>query len=99
MAVLIDKKRVLMGVRNQGRRYFPADPIVKTSPSNAGSMGSIYPQEKERYTHVDAEFKRIARRDKKTFLSDQCEEIKENNRDLFKKIKDVKEYFMQRQAQ
>ena len=47
MAVLIEKKRVLMGVRNQGRRDFPADPIVKTSPSNAGSMGSIYPQEKE----------------------------------------------------
>ena len=55
--------------------------------------------EKERYTHLDAEFQRIARRHKKTFLSDQCKEIKENNRDLFKKIKDVKEYFMQRQAQ
>ena len=48
--------------------------------------------EKERYTHLDAEFQRIARRDKKAFLSDQCKEIKENNRmgkarDLFKKIR------------
>ena len=47
--------------------------------------------EKERYTHLNAEFQRIARRDKKTFLSDQCKEIEENNRmrktrDLFKKI-------------
>ena len=47
--------------------------------------------EKERYTHLNAEFQRIAKRDKKTFLSDQCKEIEENNRmgksrDLFKKI-------------
>ena len=51
--------------------------------------------EKERYTHLNAEFQRIARRDKKAFLSDQCKEIKENNRmgktrDLFKKIRDTK---------
>ena len=51
--------------------------------------------EKERYTHLNAEFQRIARRDKKDFLSDQCKEIKENNRmgmtrDLFKKIRDIK---------
>ena len=49
--------------------------------------------EKERYTHLNAEFQRIARRDKKAFLSDQCTEIEENNRmgntrDLFKKIRD-----------
>ena len=48
--------------------------------------------EKERYSHLNTEFQRIARRDKKAFLSDQCKEIKENNRmgrtrDLFKKIK------------
>ena len=54
--------------------------------------------EKERYTHLNAEFQRIARRDKKAFLSDQCKEIEENNRmgrtsDLFKKIKDTKEMF------
>ena len=54
--------------------------------------------EKERYTHLNAEFQRIARRDKKAFLSDQCNEIEENNRmgkagDLFEKIRDTKEKF------
>ena len=54
--------------------------------------------EKERYTHLYTEFQRIARRDKKAFLSDQCKEIEENNRmgktrDLFKKIKDTKGTF------
>ena len=54
--------------------------------------------EKERYTHLNAEFQRIARRDKKAFLSDQCKEIEENNRmgktrDFFKKIRDTKETF------
>ena len=51
--------------------------------------------EKERYKHLKAEFQRIARRDKKAFLSDQCKEIEEKNRmgktrDLFKKIRDIK---------
>jgi len=54
--------------------------------------------EKERYKHLNAEFQRIARRDKKAFLSDQCIEIEENNRmgrtrDLFKKIRDTKRTF------
>ena len=54
--------------------------------------------EKERYTHLNAEFQRIARRDKKTFLRDQCKEIVRNNRmgktrDLFKKIRDTKGIF------
>ena len=54
--------------------------------------------EKERYTHWNAEFQRIARRDKKAFLSDQCKEIQENNRmgktrDLFKKIRHTNETF------
>ena len=53
---------------------------------------------KERYTHLNAEFQRIARRDEKAFLSDQCKEIKGNNRmgktrDLFKKIRDTKGTF------
>ena len=53
---------------------------------------------KERYKHLNAKFQRIARRDKKTFLSDQCKEIEENNRrgktrDLFKKIRDTKGTF------
>ena len=54
--------------------------------------------EKERYKHLNAEFQRIARRDKKVFLSDQCKEIEENKRmgktrDLFKKIRDIKGTF------
>ena len=54
--------------------------------------------EKERYTHLNAEFQTIARRDKKAFLSNQCKEIEENNRmgktrDLFKKIRDTKGTF------
>ena len=55
-------------------------------------------EENERYTHFNAEFQRIARRDKKAFLSDQCKEIEENDRmgksrDLFKKIRDTKGTF------
>ena len=54
--------------------------------------------EKERYIHLNAEFQRIARREKKAFLSDQCKEIEENNRmgktrDLFKKMRDTKGTF------
>ena len=54
--------------------------------------------EKERYIHLNAEFQRLARRNKKDFLSDQCKEIEENNRmgktdDLFKKIRDIKGTF------
>ena len=58
-------------------------------------------REEERYKYLNAEFQRIARRDKKAFLSDWCKEIEENNRmgktrNLFKKIRDTREYFMQR---
>ena len=60
--------------------------------------GSEGKGEKERYTHLNAEFQRIARRDKKAFLRDQCKEIEENNRmrktrDLLKKIRDTKRTF------
>ena len=60
--------------------------------------------EKERYKHLNAEFQRIARKDKKAFLSNQCKEIEENNRmgktrDLFKKLEIPREHFMQRWAQ
>ena len=60
--------------------------------------------EKERYKHLNAEFQRIPRRNKKAFLSDQCKEIEENNRmgktrDFFKKIRDTKGTYMQRWAQ
>ena len=56
-----------------------------------------------RYKHLNAEFQRKARRDKKAFLGDQCKEIEENNRmgknkDLFKKIRDTREHFLQRWA-
>ena len=59
--------------------------------------------EKERYKQLNAEFQRLARRDKKAFLSDQCKEIEENNRigktrDLLKKIRIPREHFMQRWA-
>ena len=58
-------------------------------------------RQKERYTHLNADFQRIARRDKKAFLSDHCKEIEENNipgktSDLFKKIRGTREHFMQR---
>ena len=60
--------------------------------------------EKERYTDLYAEFKKIARRDKKAFLNDQCKEIEENNRmdktrDLSRKLEIPREHFMQRWAQ
>ena len=60
--------------------------------------------EKERYIHLNAEFQRIARRDKKAFLSDQCREIEENNRmgktrDVFKILEIPREHFMKRWAQ
>ena len=60
--------------------------------------------EKERYKHLNAEFQKIARKDKKAFLNDQCKEIEENNimgktRDLFRKLEIPREQFMQRWAQ
>ena len=60
-------------------------------------------EEKERYKHLNAEFQRIARRDKKAFFSNQCKEIEESNRmgktrDLFKKLEIPREHFMQRWA-
>ena len=69
--------------------------ILKISTKRREVKGK---REKERYTHLNAEFQRLARSDKKAFLSDQCKEIEENNRmgktrDLFKKIRDSKEIF------
>ena len=60
--------------------------------------------EKERFNHLNVEFQRIARRDKKIFLSDQCKDIEENNRmqktrDLSRKLELSREHFMQRWAQ
>ena len=72
---------------------------IAVKRSEAKSKG-----EKERYTHLNAAFQRIARRDKKAFLSDQGKEIEENNRmgktrDFFKKMSDTKGSFMQRWTQ
>ena len=66
-------------------------PYMTTGKTRALTRGT----EKERYTHLNAEFQRIASKDKKAFLSDQCKEIEENNRmgktrELFKKIRDTK---------
>ena len=69
-----------------------SEEALQIAEKRRGSKGK---GEKERYKHLNAEFQRIARRDKKAFLSDQCKEIEENNRmgktrDLFKKIRDTK---------
>ena len=78
----------------QKAKWLPEEPLqIAVKRREAKSKG-----EKERYSHLNAEFQRIARRDKKTFLSDQCKEIEENNRmgktrDLFKKIRDTKGTF------
>ena len=66
--------------------------------NNCEKKRSKKQREKERYKHLNAEFQRIARRDKKAFLRHQCKEIEENNRmgktrDLFKKIRDTKGTF------
>ena len=85
--------------RRQGARPFPwkrnakkANWLSEEALQRAVKREAKSKGEKERYTHLNAEFQRIARRDKKPFLSDQCKEIEENNRmgktrDLFKKIR------------
>ena len=70
----------------------------------AGKREAKVKGEKERYIHLNAEFQRIARRDKKAFGSEQCKEVEENNkmektRDLFQKIRDTRERIMQIWAQ
>ena len=91
--------------------------VIKTIPNEEMQKGKLLSEEtlqkaekrreakgkgeKERYSHLNAEFQRIARRGKKAFLSDQCKEIEINNRmgktrDLFKKIRDTKGTYMQR---
>ena len=95
--------RFLTLYRRQGSR--PSPWKINAKKKN-GSLRRPYKKrreakskgEKERYTHLNAEFQRIARRDKKAFLSDQCKEIEEKNRmgktrDLFKKISDTKGTF------
>ena len=89
--------------RRQGSRPFPRKRNVKWLSEEALQIAVNTRKvkgkgKKQRYTHLDAEFQRIARRDKKAFLSDQCKEIEENNRmgnigDVFKKIRDTKGTF------
>ena len=72
-----------------------SEEALQIAEKRRGAKGKA---EKESYTHLKAEFQRIARREKKAFLSDQCKEIEENNRlgktrDLFKKIRDTKGTF------
>ena len=72
-----------------------SEEVLQTATKRKEAKGK---GEKERYIHLNAEFQRIARRDKKAFLRDQCKEIEENNRmgktrDLFKKIRDIKGTF------
>ena len=103
-------RRFVTLYRRQGTRKTPA-PRKRNAKKQNGCLRSKHltnscekkrsdksKGEKDRYTHLNAEFQRIARRDKKAFLSDQCKEIEENNRmgktkDLYKKIKDTKETF------
>ena len=98
--------------RRQGSRPSPWKRIAKKAKWLSGEALQIAVQrreakskgEKERYTHLNAQFQRIARREKKAFLSDQCKEIEENNRMgktiyLFKKIRDTKGTHLQRWAQ
>ena len=91
--------------RRQGSRPSPWNRMQKSKMAVWGDLTNIVKRrevnsqgEKERYKHLNAEFQRIARRDKKAFLSEQCKGIEENNRmgktrDLFKKIRDAKETF------
>ena len=97
--------------RRQGSRPFPWKRNAKKAKWLSGEDLQIAVKrreakskgEKERYKHLNAEFQRIARRDKKAFFRDQCKEIEENNRmgktrDLFEKIRDTKGTFHARQA-
>ena len=104
--------RFMTWYRRQGSRPSPGTITVKKAKwlSEEALQIAVKIREakgkggKEKYSHLNAVFQRIARREKKAFLSDQFKEIEESNRmgktrDLFKKIRDKKEYFMQRWAQ
>ena len=92
-------KTIPMEKKCKKAKWLSGEPLqIAVKRREAKSKG-----EKESYKHLNAEFQRIAKRDKKAFFSDQCKETEENNRmrktrDLFKKIKIPKEHFMQRWA-
>ena len=78
--------------RNCKKAKWLSEEVLQTAKKRREAKGK---REKERYSHPNAEFQRIARRDQKAFLSDQCKKIEENSgmgktRDLFKKIRDMK---------
>ena len=94
------------GVQETGIKTIPMEKTCKTAKWLSGEALQIAVKrredkskgEKERYKHLNAKFQRLARRDKKAFLSDQCKVINENNRmgktrNLFKKIRDTKGIF------
>ena len=87
-------KTITMENKCKKAKWLPEEALqIAVKRREAKSKG-----EKERYSHMNAEFQRIARRDKKAFLSNQCKKIQENNgmgktRDLFKKIRDTKGTF------
>ena len=93
-------KTIPMGKKCKKAKWLSGEALqIAVKRREAKSKG-----EKERYKHLNAEFQRTARRDKKAFLRDQCKDIEENNRmgkirDLFKKIRDTRAHFMQRWAQ
>ena len=105
------RQRFVTLYRRQGSRTSPWKRKAKKAKSLSGEALQIAVKrreakskgEEERYKHLNAEFQRIARRDKEAFLTNQCKERKENNRMgkigyLFKKIRDTREHFMQRWA-
>ena len=84
--------------RNRGKQQNGKDQISLQENERYHGKDAKGKEEKERYTQLNSEFQKIARRDKKAFLSDQCKEIEENNRmgktrDFFKKIRDTKGTF------
>ena len=86
-------KTIPMAKKCKNAKWLSEEALQLAVKSKVKSKG-----EKERYSHLNAEFQRIARRDKKAFLRDQCKEVEENNRmgktrDLFKKIRDTKGTF------
>ena len=92
-------KSIPMEKKCQKAKWFSEEALQIAVKREAKSKG-----EKERYTYLNAEFQRIARRDKKAFLNDQCKEIEENNRTKrleisSRKLEIPREYFMQRWAQ
>ena len=91
-------KTILMATKRKKAKWLSGEALQTAVKRKVKSKG-----EKERYKHLNAEFQRIARRDKKAFLSGQCKEIQEKNRmgktrDLFKKIRDTKGTFHEKRG-